>query len=342
MAGIRINDGSLKEEMKHTNNEQTTPTVSIIIPAHNEEATIGKCLASLENLNYPSDKLEIILINDGSTDSTKKISENQRQRLNYKYLETEGVGPSKARNIGLKEASGEYVAFTDADCVVDKEWLSELLKGFIAEDVAGVGGSQDTPDDATEFERKFHFFLLSMHFICEYIKKRDKIELVNHVASCNAMYKREVIEEVGGFDERLWPGEDVDLDYKIRHRGYKMAYNPKAIVAHHRPKNLKSFFNMMKRYGWAQAYLIRKYGFFRKLHYVPFAEVLIFVGWALTMIYNLYLGVGLVVAVVLGVVIAFVFRDGLKRGLDNFVIFVITMVGWNVGFGECLIEWRRK
>lgn len=318
------------------------PVVSVIIPAHNEEDTMGECLTSLENLNYPYDKLEIILINDGSTDDTKNVIDRHRRRLNCVYIETSGVGPSKARNLGLKEASGEYVAFTDADCVVDKGWLNELLKGFIAEDVAGVGGSQNIPGDATEFERKVHFFLVSMHFICEYMKKGDKIKLVNHVASCNAMYKRDVIEEVGGFDERLWPGEDVDLDYKIRHKWYKVAYNPKAIVAHHRPKNLKSFFNMMKRYGWAQAYLIRKYGIFRKLHYVPLAEVLIFVGWALMMIYNLYLGVGLVVAVVLGVVIAFVSGAGLKRVFDNFMMFVVTMVGWNVGFGECLIEWRRK
>jgi len=314
------------------------PVVSVIIPAHNEEDTINKCLTSLENLSYPCDKLEIILINDGSTDETKNVIDQHCQKLNCICIGTSGVGPSKARNLGLKEASGEYVAFTDADCVVDEEWLNELLKGFISEDVAGVGGSQDAPDDATEFEGKVHTFLSSMHFICEYMKEGDMIKTVQHVASCNAMYRRSVIEEVSGFDERLWPGEDVDLDYKITHKGYKVTYNPKAIVAHHRPKNLKSFFNMMKRYGWAQAYLIQKYGVFRKLHYVPFVEVLSLVGWGFLMAYNLYLGVGLVFAVVLGVVIAFAFRSGVKRGIDNFVMLVITIVGWNLGFGRRLVE----
>ena len=316
------------------------PVVSVIIPAHNEEDTVGECLASLENLNYPSDKLEIILINDGSIDETKNVIDRHCQRLNCIYLETSGVGPSKARNLGLQRCGGEYVAFTDADCVVDREWLNELLKGFVAEDVAGVGGSQDTPDDATEFERKVHSFLSGMHFICEYMKEGDIIKPVQHVASCNAMYRRGVVEEVFGFDERLWPGEDVDLDYKITHKGYKVTYNPKAIVAHHRPKNLKSFFNMMKRYGWAQAYLIRKYGVFRRLHYVPFAEVLSLVGWVFLMVYNLYLGVGLVLAVVIGAVITFVLRDGVKRGLDNFMMFGVTMVGWNLGFGGWLVEKR--
>jgi GT2 family glycosyltransferase len=138
--------------------------------------------------------------------------------------------------------------------------------------------------DTVQFSAAMPFPGTEYYKICEeneLIKARswedwlDEGEQVNHVASCNAMYKRDVIEEVGGFDERLWPGEDVDLDYKVTHKGYKTAYNPKAIIAHHRPKNLKSFFNMMKRYGWAQAYLIRKYGIFRKLHYVPFTGFLV-------------------------------------------------------------------
>jgi len=108
------------------------PAVSIIIPAHNEEATLERCLASLENLDYPSSKLEIILINDGSTDGTKKIIEGyiRKSKYNCKYLETEGVGAPKARNIGLNSAKGEYVAFTDADCVVERDWLMNLVKNF--------------------------------------------------------------------------------------------------------------------------------------------------------------------------------------------------------------------
>ena len=110
------------------------PDISVIIPAYNEEDTIGECLMSLEDLDYPSEKLEIILINDGSGDNTKNVMSNYDQKLNPVLLETDGVGPSKARNIGLDYAKGEYVAFIDADCAVDREWLNELLKGFITED----------------------------------------------------------------------------------------------------------------------------------------------------------------------------------------------------------------
>jgi succinoglycan biosynthesis protein ExoA len=205
-----------------------------------------------------------------------------------------------------------------------------------------VGGSQTIPEDASDFERSVHYFLTSMHFICEYVKKLETIAIVDHVASCNSLYKKQVIEAVHGFDERLWPGEDVDLDYKIRREGYKIAYNPKAIVAHHRPKDTKRFFTMMKRYGWSQAYLLRKYGFFRTLQYVPFAALLLFIGWLLVLIYNLSLGIGLAICGILVIFMAFILKAGLKQGLDNFQLFMITLVGWHAGFLRGLLGRQRR
>ena len=314
------------------------PDISVIIPAYNEEDTIGECLMSLEDLDYPSEKLEIILINDGSGDNTKNVMSNYDQKLNPVLLETDGVGPSKARNIGLDYAKGEYVAFIDGDCAVDREWLNELLKGFITEDVAGVGGSQIIPVNATEFEKKVHVFLSSMHFVSEYMKEANGIEFVQHVASCNAIYKTGVVREVQGFDEKLWPGEDVDLDYKITHKGYKIAYNPKAIVMHHRPKNLMTFYYMMKRYGGAQAYLIKKHGFFRKLHYIPILEVLVLLGLGMVMVFDVFFGFSLALILILFTAIAFILKWGVKHGTDNFVMFVITLIGWNIGFSTNLIK----
>jgi len=317
------------------------PDISVIIPAYNEEDTIGECLASLEKLDYPSEKLEIILINDGSSDNTKHVMSSYTKKLDLVLLETEGVGPSKARNIGLDRASGEYVAFIDADCAVDGNWLNELLKGFMTEDVAGVGGSQIIPVNATEFEKKVHVFLSGMHFVSEYMKEADGMKIVQHVASCNAIYKTRVVREVQGFDEQLWPGEDVDLDYKITHKGYTIAYNPKAIVMHHRPKDVKGFYSMMKRYGGAQAYLLRKHGFFRKLHYVPILEVLVLMGLGMVMVFDVYLGIGVAFLMLLCAAMLFVLKSGLKHGINNCMILIVTVIGWNLGFGIGLVSMRK-
>jgi len=310
------------------------PSVSIVIPARNEEAIIEKCLASLERLEYSPDKLEVIIINDGSTDATAAIIGKYRRPW-LTVLGTGGVGPSRGRNLGVKQARGEYVAFTDADCVVDKQWLNELLKGF-SEGVAGVGGSQQIPDDASPFERRIHDFLTSMHFVAEYVKTGQTIRPVKDFASCNGMYLKSALNEVGGFDEQLWPGEDVELNYKIVRRGHKLAYNPAAIVKHHRPRTLRGFYRMMWRYGWSQAYLTRKYGFFRKLQYEPVALLVVIAAWLAVVVFSLWWGLILAGAVLVAAFIAFLV-GGLRKGPGNFAMFLVTMVAWNLGFALNLL-----
>lgn len=316
------------------------PVISIIIPAHNEEATLEECLASLKQLNYLDENLEIIVINDGSTDATGDIISRYEQPLYLVRLQTTGVGPSQARNMAMRGAKGEYVAFTDADCVVDREWLNELLRGFVEEEVAGVGGSQAVAPGSAPFEKKVHRFLASMHFVSEYMKRGDKVRLVSDFASCNAIYRKKAIEEVNGFDEGLWPGEDVDINYRLTRRGYKLAYNPEAVVQHHRPTTAKDFYRMMKRYGWSQAYLVRKHGFFRRLHYVPLIELLALAAWIVAIVFNLYSAIGIAVAVIIGTLLAFVLRGGVKRGADNFSLFVIALLAWNLGFLSYMVGKR--
>ena len=127
-----------------------TPQVSIIIPAKNASATLSQCLNSLRRLNYPA--CEVIVINDGSTDETPAILAAYPE---VTVLSTSGIGPSACRNLGLEKAQGTCIAFTDADCIVDKEWLNELLKGFtFCENVVGVGGTQLIPEDCVSFEKK--------------------------------------------------------------------------------------------------------------------------------------------------------------------------------------------
>ena len=110
----------------------------------------------------------------------------------------------------------------------------------------------------------------SVGFVADYLKMQDRLIRTRHNPTCNVMYRREVLLEAGLFDEALWPGEDVDIDLKITRLGYELYYNPGAVVWHYRPKDAGAFSRMMRRYGWAQAYLVRKYGLFRLIHYVPF------------------------------------------------------------------------
>jgi len=256
----------------------TEPKISIVVPAYNAEKTIKKCIESLLDIDYTN--YEIIIVDDGSTDATKQILSGYKEKISVMALEHRG--PSHCRNKAASASQAEYLAFTDADCIVDKQWLRELLKGFSQEAVTGVGGSQLSPNDETAFGRRVQSFFEKTGFLGGYIKTTANNSPVrtSHNPSCNVMYRRQFLLEVGGFDEGLWPGEDVDLDYRLEKRKFILMFNPKAIVYHYRPDSLKKICSMMYRYGWTQGVLVRRYGLFRKLHWFFFAEI-VFVAFAL-------------------------------------------------------------
>ena len=329
-----------KHRIHYTNNEQFTPAVSIIVPAHNEEATIEKCLASLENMDYPSNKLDIILINDGSTDGTKKIMGNhvQKSKYTFKYLETEGVGAPKARNIGLKKAKGEHVAFTDADCVVEKDWLRNLIKNF-SDGVVSVGGPNITPEDDTEFAKCVGIVLSILSKTgSRYASIADKRKEIFHNPTCNVIYRKDVIEEVGGFNENLVNCEDEELDYRIRERGHIILYTPEAKVYHYRRPTWKRFAKMAYSYavGRMQAIkLHRKMG--KWYHYTPSAIIsaiilllilsllnVVYLWWALSILVIGGIGIG-----VMGLYL------GSKTKMSNFLTYcmLIAIWFWGSGFG---------
>ncbi len=308
------------------------PLITVIITVHNGENFIRKCLDSILSLNYSN--YEIIVVNDGSTDNTGKILLDYKDRI--KIIETKVVGPSKARNLAVEQSRGEYVAFTDADCIVSKNWLDELLSGFKEKQlksVVGVGGDQLSPEDETEFGKIINDFMHSIGMV-DYVKNnKQEINFTQHNPSCNVMYKKEIFVQMKGFREGLWPGEDVELDYRIIKSGYKLVFNPNAVVYHYRVDNMIKFIKMMFRYGVAQGILVRIHSFFRKIHFVPiifFPLVTIFC-WSIIISFKFSFGLFLLI---LNVVILYaMFRTkNIVEWLRFLVLFFVTMICWNIGF----------
>lgn len=309
--------------------------ISVIISAFNSERTIGKCLTSIYQINYPQEDLEIIVINDGSNDRTQEIIE----AYPAKVVNTQRLGPAGARNLAVKVAKGEFVAFTDADCIVHREWLIELLKGFNNDEkIVAVGGSQRSPDDEVEFGKDVQRFLETMSFIGGYTKRFKNIIEVSHNPACNVIYRKDIFEKLGGFSKGLWPGEDVDLDYRMTKEGYKIVYNPKAVVYHYRPDCIRAFLKMMRTYGcWAGGYLLKKYGFFRKLYYEPFL-LTFFVLLQITLIlYNPQVGLTVFLIFLILPFLYFVLRfPEPKKAFRQYLLFFLTLIYWNLGFLEGL------
>ncbi len=295
--------------------------ISIIIPVKNAQSTIKKCLAALLNSSYRT--YELIIINDGSTDDTEKILSGYN---NIKVLRTEGVGPSKARNIAILQARGEFIAFTDADCIVERNWMEELLKGFLDDKVAGVGGSQKSPEDDSWFGKRVQEFFFIFGFVTEYVKSGAEIRATNHNPTCNSMYRKAVLIEAGGFLESLWPGEDVDLDYRIKKKGYRFIFNPAAVVYHYRSADIKKFSSMMFRYGKSQGFLVRKYGLFRPVQAIPWL-IFLFLGFVFT-----NFSIGLMVLIIGFIGVFFMAARGSKHPFVIWVLFWSAFFKWNLGY----------
>ncbi len=226
--------------------------ISIVIPTYNRLDFITRTLESMEGLNYPKSDFEVIVVDDGSSDGTYEymLKYSKTTKLNFSFISQKNSGPAAARNVGLKYAKGKYVAYTDSDCIVDKNWLWELLKGFTSDDIAGVGGSAEGVGDDI-FSR--YFAQTGMY------STRVLDGTVAYLLTLNACYRKDILQLFNGFNEEFKQpgGEDPDLSFRIRKKGYLLAYNPKAIVYHHHKASTKSFLKTFRNYGKGQALLVK-------------------------------------------------------------------------------------
>jgi glycosyltransferase involved in cell wall biosynthesis len=206
------------------------PLVSVIIPTYNRGGKITETIDALEELDYSKNKLEIIIVNDCSTDSTEYvISSISRKKRNLKFLKTKiNSGPAAARNVGIKNAGGKYLFFIDDDCIVPKEIIKEYVN-FLENNpnVAGVGGGlEPSSDNIFSKIEKFKNRLLGLGMDSIKIGRNIKVGFTG-----NMMYKREIVVEEGLFDEKykVPAGEDVALKERIC-KNYDVAYLPIKVI----------------------------------------------------------------------------------------------------------------
>jgi glycosyltransferase involved in cell wall biosynthesis len=303
------------------------PKFSIIIPVYNCERTIRQCLNALSSLDYPS--YEIIIVDDGSTDRTAQICRSYQK---ITLISISNGGPSRARNIGVTNATGEILAFTDGDCIVQKNWLRELQKGFLSKEIAGVGGNQVSPDDESSFGQYIQATFSILGFATSYMKSPSHTMPTSHNPSCNSAYRKDIFLDVGGFDVSLWPGEDVDLDCRITKHKHSLIRCPKAVVGHYRPQSLAALGKMIQRYGGSAYKLFRRYGFFRPLQYLPFVTATTLVGILTGLI--LYPSITMLVFLSLPLLFfLFLLKEGLsKKTAILFLLSLYIITHWHLGF----------
>lgn len=190
---------------------------SVIIPTRNRESLLKKCLAAVLAQDVAL-TFEIIVVNDGSTDGTRKFLDllhDDRVRVVHHEASR---GKSEARNSGVRAARGEIVAFTDDDMAVDKSWLAELVQMFSTSDIVGVFGETRYVDDGRA------------HYFPERIvaNPRARFPMGGNIA-----YRREVFDRVGFFDPRFDAYANEDTEFALRTlRVGQLVANPNAIATH--------------------------------------------------------------------------------------------------------------
>ena len=223
---------------------------SVIIPVRNGSKTIKKCLKAVLAQNV-GQKFEVIVVDDGSTDNTIGIV---KRFPKVKLIQQEPLGPAVARNNGARHAKGEIVVFTDADCIPEKNWLEEMLKPFEDKSIAGVQGAYRT----RQHELMARFTQLEIEYRYEKMLSSEKIDWIG---SYSAAYNRSLFLELNGFnrDFKKASGEDPDLSYSIQEKGYRIEFNPKAIVYHSHPASLMRYLGKKFQHAYWRVLLYKRH-----------------------------------------------------------------------------------
>jgi len=225
--------------------------VSIIVPVYNNEKIIGDCIEALLGQDYPKDRYEVIIIDNNSTDKSAEIIKSYP--VQYALEDTIQTSYA-ARNRGVKSSRGEILAFLDADCIAEKDWLKKGAGGFAEDNIGCVTGEVKSTKP--------------QNYVEEYLCKKDvfsqKSSLNNfflpRVVTANTFYRRDVFNKIGFFRERWVSGGDADFGWRMQlETAYKVKFISDAVVFHKHRSTLESMFKQSVKWGIGSVLLYKKY-----------------------------------------------------------------------------------
>lgn len=236
------------------------PMVSVIVPVRNGVGVIEACLLAMTEQTYPSDRLEVVVVDDESTDNTRDYVEEVAQnwladgnRPALKLVPQKWAGAGAARNRGVQESSGSVVVFTDADCEPLEYWVESIIVPFEDPGVGAVAGGYLTRQKSivarlaqAEFEERYRFL--------------DKHATVDIAFTHSAAVRREIFLESGGFDERMPNNaDDLELSYRLAVNGCRIVYVADAQVYHRHPATLGDYVSKKFGRGYWRTLVFKRY-----------------------------------------------------------------------------------
>lgn len=211
---------------------------SVIVPVWNEADTVGWCLEALRKQTFNPEKYEVIVVDDGSSDGSAAVADQQGVRV----IRQEHTGAGAARNLGAQQAQGDILLFTDADCEPLPDWIEQMMAPFVNPEIAGVKGVYRTRQRS----------VVARFAQAEYEEKYDRLaraEWIDFVDTYAAAYRREVFQDLGGFDPEFLIDEDQEFSFRVASAGHRLVFNPVAAVYHRHPATVARYFRRKVRIG---------------------------------------------------------------------------------------------
>lgn len=200
---------------------------SVIIPARNEERNLGRCLQSIAAVDWPPDGMEVVVVDNGSSDATVEIARSHGARV----LLRPGDTVAALRNFGVSQSRGAILVFLDADCTVFPDWFRQAERYLHQADVCCFGSPPVVPEESTWVQR-----------IWFHVRRKKGCAETDWLESMNMFVRREAFEQVGGFNADLVTCEDYDLSLRLQKTGRLIADDRIVAVHHGEAASLGHFF----------------------------------------------------------------------------------------------------
>lgn len=218
------------------------PQVSVIIPVYNDADRLQRCLQSVESQSYLREHYEVIVVDNGSTDHIVSV---QTAFPNMRFVREHKRGPAAARNTGVKVAAHDIIAFTDADCMPEPNWLEQGVRAFLELPTEGIVGGRVM----STFVKPDHPTFIERYDAITYFRQQWNVEVQHFSATANTITHRSLFNQIGGFDERYHTAalEDIDWGLRAHKAGYPLAYSADMIVKHPARQTLRSLLWVQQR-----------------------------------------------------------------------------------------------
>ncbi len=235
--------------------QSSLPFFSIIIPTYRRPDRLADCLHSLAGLDYPRDRFEVIVVDDGSQPTPDTMVDHFHRYFDVMLLKQAHTGPAAARNNGAAQAKGEVLAFTDDDCEPAADWLQTLAKRYTTKPDCAIGGRTLNKLPGNPFSTASQILIdyLYAYYNADPMQAR-------FFTSNNMALPADGFHKIGGFDT-IFPhaaGEDRELCDRWLNHGFQMIYAPEALVRHSHSLTCRKFWKQHFNYGRAALFFQRR------------------------------------------------------------------------------------